>query len=31
MMNVRGRFIPVVPLHLAVNADGAVETRPKAC
>jgi hypothetical protein len=30
MMNVRGRFIPVVPLHLAVNAD-AVETRPKAC
>ncbi|GMM61737.1 chemotaxis protein CheA [Novosphingobium pituita] len=26
MMNVRGRFIPVVPLHLAVNADGAVET-----
>ncbi|WP_191323937.1 chemotaxis protein CheA, partial [Novosphingobium pokkalii] len=25
MMNVRGRFIPVVPLHLAVGANGAVE------
>jgi hypothetical protein len=30
MMNVRGRFIPVVPLHLAVGADG-VEVPPKAC
>lgn len=25
MMNVRGRFIPVVPLHVAVGAYGAVE------
>ncbi|BEU99498.1 chemotaxis protein CheA [Novosphingobium olei] len=25
MINVRGRFIPVVPLHLAVGARGAVE------
>jgi two-component system chemotaxis sensor kinase CheA len=25
MMNVRGRFIPVVPLHVAVGAHGAVE------
>ncbi|NKJ40695.1 chemotaxis protein CheA [Novosphingobium sp. SG720] len=25
MMNVRGRFIPVVPLHVAVGANGAVE------
>jgi len=28
MINVRGRFIPVVPLHLAVGAAGAVE-RPE--
>ncbi len=26
MINVRGRFIPVVPLHLAVGARGAVES-----